>query len=149
GWLTWGTYADDYFPAVFGRTRDLAGAKAFHERLAAFMPIGDGDPVPQPADPVQRGLHDIWARTVPPVEPDARRRLRAAVRRMTGSWLWELANHVQNRIPDPVDYIEMRRRTFGSDLTMSLARLAHGATVPPEVYRTRPMQALDNTAADY
>ena len=42
---------------------------------------------------------------------------------MTESWLWELANQIQNRIPDPVDYVEMRRKTFGSDLTMSLSRL--------------------------
>ena len=27
-WLTWGTYGDDYYPAVFGRQRDLVSAKA-------------------------------------------------------------------------------------------------------------------------
>jgi germacradienol/geosmin synthase len=32
-WLTWGTYADDFFPTVFGRTRDVAGARTFNERL--------------------------------------------------------------------------------------------------------------------
>ena len=26
-WLTWGTYGDDYYPLVFGRPRDLAGAR--------------------------------------------------------------------------------------------------------------------------
>ena len=40
----------------------------------------------------------------------------------------------QNRIPDPVDYVEMRRNTFGSELTMSLSRLTHGVLVPPEVF---------------
>ena len=25
-WLTWGTYGDDYFPALFNATRDMAGA---------------------------------------------------------------------------------------------------------------------------
>jgi germacradienol/geosmin synthase len=43
----------------------------------------------------------------------------------------------------------MRRKTFGSDLTMSLSRLSHGQTVPPEIYRTRPIRALENSAADY
>ena len=37
-WLVWGTYGDDYFPAVFGHTRDMAGAKVFNDRLRAFMP---------------------------------------------------------------------------------------------------------------
>ena len=45
---------------------------------------------------------------------------------MTESWVWELNNHIHNRVPDPVDYIEMRRKTFGSDLTMSLSRLSKG-----------------------
>ena len=32
---------------------------------------------------------------------------------------------------------------------MSLSRLSHGETVPPEVYQTSTMRALDNSAADY
>jgi germacradienol/geosmin synthase len=43
----------------------------------------------------------------------------------------------------------MRRKTFGSDLTMSLARLGHGNLVPPEIYRSGPMRSLENAAADY
>ena len=55
----------------------------------------------------------------------------------------------QNRIPDPVDYLEMRRATFGSDLTMSLCRLGHGRRLPPEVYRSGPVRSLENAAIDY
>jgi len=83
-----------------------------------------------------------------PMEPDARATFRATIIAMTDSWLWELANQAMNRVPDPIDYIEMRRKTFGSDLTMSLARLSHGRTVPPEIYRTRPIRNLENSAAD-
>jgi germacradienol/geosmin synthase len=83
------------------------------------------------------------------MDPDSQVQFRQAVRTMTASWLWELANQIQNRVPDPVDYLEMRRRTFGSDLTMSLCRLALGPVVPPAVYRTRTVRGLDNTAADY
>jgi germacradienol/geosmin synthase len=56
---------------------------------------------------------------------------------------------IKNRIPDPVDYIEMRRKTSGSELTMNLSRLAHGRQVPQEIYRTRPVRGLDNSAADF
>lgn len=38
-WLAWGTYADDYYPAVFGPTRDLPAARLTNERLAEFMPL--------------------------------------------------------------------------------------------------------------
>ena len=81
--------------------------------------------------------------------PEAREAFRAAIDTMTASWLWEIDNQIQNRIPDPVDYIEMRRATFGSDLTMSLSRIGHGRQVPPEIYRTGPLRSLENAAADY
>ncbi|MBE8520833.1 germacradienol/geosmin synthase [Amycolatopsis sp. H6(2020)] len=139
-WLTWRTYADDHYPLVFGATRDLAGAKAANLRLPAFMPA-DGAPMPTPTTPLEAGLADLWPRTTAESRPAVRR----AVESMTSSWLWELANQTQNRIPDPIDYVEMRRRTFGADLTMSLAR---GRAVPPALHRTRPVQTLEHAAAD-
>ena len=155
-WLTWGTYADDYYPVVFGRTHDLAGARACNERLLTLMPLdpevaglGAARAVPPPVIPLERALADVWARTVPAMGPDARRAFRAAVAVMLDSWLWELANQATNRIPDPIDYLEMRRATFGSDLTMSLARLRGQETVPAEVYAARPIRALESSAADY
>jgi germacradienol/geosmin synthase len=68
---------------------------------------------------------------------------------MLDSWLWELDNQRHNRIPDPVDYVEMRRHTFGSELTMSLARFSSGSDIPPEVCRTRPIQSMENSAMDF
>ncbi len=59
-------------------------------------------------------------------------------------WGW-----AQHRVPDPVDYIEMRRRTFGSDMTMSLARLRHEGGLPAELLRSGPVRGLENAAQDY
>ncbi|GAB7038722.1 MULTISPECIES: terpene synthase family protein [Catenuloplanes] len=148
-WLTWGTYADDYFPLVFNRSRDYAAATAHVERLKLFMPVDGALSMPAPAHPLEAGLADLWPRTAGPMSPDQRARFRHAVADMLDSWLWELQNHLQHRIADPVDYVEMRRRTFGSELTMSLCRIKHGALLPPEIYRTRTMRGLDNSAADY
>ncbi|OEV08701.1 Geosmin synthase, partial [Streptomyces nanshensis] len=148
-WLAWGTYGDDYYPVVYGRSRDLAGAKAATDRLPAFMPVENPAATPPPANALERALADLWTRTAAPMTPDARHALRRAIQDMTESWLWELANQAQNRIPDPVDYIEMRRLTFGSDLTMSLCRLSHSGRIPPEIYRSGPMRSLENAAADY
>ncbi|MFJ1748754.1 family 2 encapsulin nanocompartment cargo protein terpene cyclase [Streptomyces sp. NPDC088116] len=147
-WLAWGTYGDDYFPVVYGNTRDLAGAKACNERLSLFMPV-ESTGTPVPANALERGLADLWTRTAGPMETDGRRMFRQSVEDMTASWLWELANQAQNRIPDPVDYMEMRRHTFGSAMTMSLCRIGHGRQVPPEVYRSGPMRSLENAAQDY
>jgi germacradienol/geosmin synthase len=147
-WLAWGTYGDDYFPVVFGANHNLAAAKACNDRLSAFMPLDDGA-TPEPTNPIERGLADLWRRTAGPMTVPARQQFRTAVEDMTSSWLWELANQAQHRIPDPVDYIEMRRKTFGSDMTMSLSRLAHADVVPAEIYQTRIMRELENSAQDY
>jgi germacradienol/geosmin synthase len=148
-WLSWGTYGDDYFPIVFGATRDLSAAKLCSDRLSAFMPVDDDALVPDPTNQLERGLADLWRRTTEPMSTDARLKFRDTVEQMTASWVWELTNQAQNRIPDPIDYIEMRRRTFGSDMTASLARLAHPDTVPREIYQTRVMHELDTAAQDY
>lgn len=147
-WLAWGTYGDDYYPLVYGRRRDLAAAKLTTARLSGCMPVEDETPV-VPLNAMERGLTDLWARTTAEMTPDQRRTLKQSIDVMTESWVWELSNQVQNRIPDPVDYLEMRRATFGSDLTLSLCRMGHGPAVPPEVYRSGPVRSLENAAIDY
>ncbi|WP_329269541.1 germacradienol/geosmin synthase Cyc2 [Streptomyces sp. NBC_01451] len=147
-WLAWGTYGDDYYPLVFGHRRDLAAARLCTERLSACMPV-EGDGFPVPVNGMERGLIDLWRRTTVGMNSDQRRTFRAAVDVMTESWVWELANQIQNRVPDPIDYLEMRRATFGADLTMSLCRIGHGRAVPPEVYRSGPVRSLENAAVDY
>lgn len=148
-WLTWATYADDYYALVFGRRRDLAGARLCTERLSACMPVADDEVPPLPANALERGLTDLWRATAATTTRQARRALRASVDVMTAAWLWELSNQFQNRVPDPVDYLEMRRATFGSELTMSLCRTGHGPAIPPEVYRSGPVRSLENAAMDY
>ncbi|MFI1103398.1 germacradienol/geosmin synthase [Streptomyces melanogenes] len=149
-WLTWGTYGDDYYPLVYGRSRDLAGARVAHAR---FLDILDpDDPAAATAlavTPMERSLADLWARTAEPMSPYGRQAFRRAVEAMLESWLWELLNQGQHRIPDPVDYIEMRRHTFGSELTAFLSRTRHADALPPEIFRTGTMSALENSAMDY
>lgn len=149
-WLAWGTYGDDLFPARYGRTGDYPGAQAQQRRLALFLPL-DGDPgtAPVPENPLERGLADLWHRTAGPLSKPVRAEFRAGVEEMTEAWLWEVANQIQNRVPDPVDYVEMRRQTFGSGMTARLARLSHGWLVPQELYQTRVLQQLDAAAQDY
>lgn len=153
-WLSWGTYGDDWFPAVHGHRRDVLGAKAQADRLPLFMPLdlpADGEPaspVPPATNPLERGLADLWARTAAPMAPAERSRLRATVVEMVESWVWEVGNQAGNRIPDPVDYVEMRRSTFGSNLTVGLARTAHAAVVPPELYATSVLHELETAAQD-
>ena len=148
GWLCWGTYGDDYYPAVFARARNLAGAKAQNRRLLMFMPV-DAAVVPPPANPVEAGLADLWTRMAPDMTSGQQREFRDAVAEMIDSWIWEVTGEILHRVPDPVDYIEMRRHTFGSGMTKALARITGGQQVPPEIYQTRAVQAMENSASDY
>ncbi|WP_081913480.1 Geosmin synthase [Glycomyces sp. NRRL B-16210] len=147
-WLAWGTYGDDYYPAAFGGGRDLGAAVVQHRRLEQCMPL-DLQPVLAPANPFERGLTDLWARTGSKLGETARGEFREAVMKMLEAWLWELHQAAQNRVPDPVDYVEMVRGTFGSDMTMSLARLRTGRVVPDAVYASRPVRELEDSAVDY
>ncbi|MGW7431681.1 terpene synthase family protein [Streptomyces sp. NPDC054861] len=149
-WLTWGTFGDDYYPAVFGRPRDLLGAKECTERLKACMPVDD--PAAGAAIAVttmERSLADLWIRTTASMGPGARAQLREALDRMLDSWMWELHNQAQHRVPDPVDYLEMRHNTFGSDLTMMLCRLRHAHELPRGIFRSGTVNRLEKSASTY
>lgn len=141
-WLAWGTYGDDYYPAVFSRGRNLGASIAQHRRLLEFMPLDLGA-TPVPANPLELGLADLWRRTAAAFDERARAEFKRAVELMLEGWLWEVHTESQNRVPDPVDYVEMRRDSFGSDLTMSLARLKRGRTIPDAVWQSRPLQWME------
>ncbi|WP_112133221.1 terpene synthase family protein, partial [Glycomyces dulcitolivorans] len=146
-WLAWGTYGDDYYPAAFSRGRNLGAAIAQHRRLMQFMPLDLG-PVPVPANPVELGLADLWGRTAAGFEERDRAEFKRAVEKMLEGWLWEVHTESQNRVPDPVDYVEMRRDSFGSDLTMALARLKRGRTIPDAVWKSRPIEWMEAAVMD-
>jgi len=148
-WLCWASYGDDYYPSVFGLSRNLAGARAQNRRLLEFMPAAAAGSILRPAGALEAGLDDLWRRTTSAMTTGQRQQLRDAVVTMIDSWLWELANEAINRIPDPVDYLEMRRGTFGCSLTMALARLAGRGKVPPEIYQSQVIQSLEESASDY
>jgi len=146
-WLAWGTYGDDYYPVAFGRGRDLSAAILQHRRLLECMPL-DLEAVLTPANPLELALGDLWRRTAAAFDERARAEFKDAVANMLEGWLWELHTEGQNRVPDPVDYVEMRRDSFGSELTMSLARLKAGRCVPDAVWKSRPLQAMEACAMD-
>ncbi len=147
-WSVWATYADDYMPKVYGNNRDLTGAKNFVTRLSEFLPIDLSISVPVPANPVEYGLNNLWMQTVENLPTDKRNLLRYSIETYATSWLWELANHVQNRIPDPIDYVEMRRKTVAADLTMVFPQLNPDEEIPSEIYSSQIMREITKSAID-
>ncbi|NVZ78236.1 hypothetical protein HX859_25400 [Pseudomonas gingeri] len=149
-WLNWGTYADDYFPAVFGRNRDLRAATTQVRRLCQCMPLPGMTPL-QTGNPLEAGLTSLWSLSAPNMSARLLRELRRYVVEMLESWLWELDNQFNLRLPDPFDYIEMRRRTFGGDLTTGLtylSLLARGPELDEKIFRSSPLRQLIHCTVD-
>ncbi|MGW7141301.1 terpene synthase family protein [Streptomyces xanthophaeus] len=147
-WLTWGTYGDDYYPVAFAQTRNLPAAKAATARLITMIPVDHAEQ-PEPLTAMERSLGDLWVRTTTAMAADHREEFRTCLVTMLESWVWEVDNCIANRIPDPVDYAEMRRHTFGSELTMYLCRLGlSGRGIPQEIYGSGVIRSLENAAMD-
>ncbi|MET9609937.1 germacradienol/geosmin synthase [Streptomyces sp. NPDC006512] len=147
-WLTWGTYGDDYYPVVFAQSKNLPAAQATTARLVSMIPVDHAEQ-PVPATAMERSLADLWVRTSEGMAPAVRAEFRATLVSMLESWVWEMENLIRNRVPDPVDYAEMRRHTFGSHLTMYLCRLGQaGRGIPDEIYASGTIRSLENAAAD-
>ena len=147
-WYVWVFFFDDHFLEVYKRTRDLAGAKAYLDRLPAFMPVDLTGTLPEPTNPVERGLADLWARTVPTMSADWRRRFSESTQNLLDESLWELSNINEDRVANPIEYIEMRRKVGGAPWSADLVEHAVGAEVPPGSPPTRPMRVLKDTFSD-
>ncbi len=61
---------------------------------------------------------------------------------------WELQNISQDRIPNPIEYIEMRRKVGGATWSANLVEHAAFVEVPARIAATRPMRVLRDTFAD-
>lgn len=147
-WYVWVFFFDDHFLEVYKRNRDLAGAKEYLDRIPAFMPTDpDSDP-PAPTNPVERGLADLWARTTPTKSADWLLRFAESTHNLLVESAWELSNINRNRIPNPIEYIEMRRRVGGAPWSADLVEHAVFMEIPPEIASTRPMQVLKDTFSD-
>src|SRR6266566_131456 len=118
-WYVWVFYFDDHFLELFKRTRDEAGAAEYLEHLRAFMPL-DGSPMPEPTNPVERALADLWARTVPTMSIHWRDRFAESTKNLLEDSLWELANISEGRTANPVENIEMRRKVGGAPWSANL-----------------------------
>lgn len=146
-WYVWVFYFDDHFVELYKRNPDLAGAKEYLDRLPAFMPV-EGPITAEPTNPVERGLADLWQRTVPARTADWRRRYAENTKHLLDESLWELSNISRNRLSNPIEYIEMRRKVGGAPWSANLVEHAVDSEVPAAIASARPMQVLRDTFSD-
>ncbi|MFD5825384.1 hypothetical protein [Lentzea sp. NPDC060358] len=147
-WYVWVFYFDDEFLAEFKQTKDVAGAKAYLDRLPAFMPLNGTDPWPEPRNPTERGLVDLWQRTIPLMSQDWRRRFTTSTHNLLLECMWEVKNIESGTVANPIEYVEMRRKVGGAPWSANLVELSEAAEVPASVAGTRPLRVLSDTFSD-
>lgn len=113
-WYVWVFFFDDHFLEMYKRSQDRDGAKDYLDKLAAFMPMGLADGFPEPTNPVEAGLADLWKRTVPAMSANWRERFSESTKNLLDESMWELANINIGRVANPLEYIEMRRKVGGA-----------------------------------
>ncbi len=151
-WYVWVFFFDDHFLDAFKRTRDSKGAKAYLDRIPMFMPLDcafdNNGETPEPENPVERGLVDLWRRTAPAMSMGWRKRFLESTINLLFESLWELANITGDRVANPIEYIEMRRKVGGAPWSAGLVEYAVGAEVPDAIAGSRPMKVLRDTFSD-
>ncbi|WP_370944246.1 hypothetical protein AB5J62_34830 [Amycolatopsis sp. cg5] len=143
-WYLWSWYLDDLVMERFKRTRDLAGARAYLSRLPALL----RENPPTPTNPVERGLADLWSRTTAKRDPAWRTRMAALVPNLFEDALWEIANLVQGRPPEPVDYLQMRRLSGGAGWAAQLVEHLLNVELPPALLASSVLTRLHDAFAD-
>ncbi|WP_143662361.1 prenyltransferase/squalene oxidase repeat-containing protein [Streptomyces sp. Amel2xC10] len=145
------TFYDDYFLTLYKNTGDRAGAQRFTDRLAAFLPLDDerNGPAPRPGNPVERGLASLWPTARQGRSAGWQRRFRTNLLNNTGRSMQEVSNNSEQRVPDLMEYMEMRRGTAGAPWVADLVERARGLDLPTELYLSEPVQAMVTAAADH
>ena len=147
-WYVWVFFFDDHFLEIYKRTKDMKGAKHYLHRLRAFMPIHPTETLPPPTNPVERDLADLWSRTAFTKSVDWWLRFSQSTKNLLEESLWELANINQNRVSNPIEYIEMRRKVGGAPWSADLVEHTVFVEVPATIAATRPMRVIKDTFAD-
>jgi hypothetical protein len=137
-WHTWGFYLHDVFREGFLRPRNVPGGRTFLARLKEILGPGSA----MPLNPAEKGLADLVSRST--MDEDDR----AGVMDILDGLSWELHNTSQGRVPDPIDLVEMRRKTNAGDLSAALAQKSVGAELPADLMRNSTMRALVDSFGD-
>ena len=144
-WYVWVFFFDDHFLEHFKYSRDHDGARRYLNNLERFMTTGNG---PEPENPAEAGLKDLWQRTAPNMSASWQDRFRTSTHNLMVESMWELDNIDIGRIANPVEYMQMRRRVGGAPWSANLVEFAAHAELPGRLARTRQLQVLTDTFAD-
>lgn len=140
-WYVWAYYLDDHVLQSYKGSRDSAGLRSYVERLGSVL---EEDPVerPEPVDPSERGLADLWGRTAPTRSAEWRSRFADRTRALLDESLWELTNLSDERVPNPIEYVGTRRRSSRAAWAAGLVEHAADMELSAVLVESGPIRAL-------
>ncbi|MGW1375510.1 terpene synthase family protein [Streptomyces sp. NPDC002446] len=145
-WYVWGFHFDDLIAKTFKHGDDPDGAQCWIDRVTSLFATPTRDF--RPRNCVERGLADLFPRSARALAQPLRDQFYQATLDMVNSWTWELANAKRQRVPDPIEYLEIRRRTGGGAFFVTLARYAGGDAVPAALLDTEHMRGIAEAVID-
>ncbi|MCA1709948.1 MAG: germacradienol/geosmin synthase, partial [Actinobacteria bacterium] len=146
-WYVWTFFFDRHVVERYRRS-SLNEVKDYLARLSAFMPIDPTVASPVPANSVEFGLADLWPRTVTTVSADWRVRFAMNTQNLLEGYLWELGNIDQNHVPNPIEYVDTRRKVGRAPWSADLMEYATAVEIPSLIAHTRSMRVLKNSFSD-
>jgi hypothetical protein len=157
--LVWIFAYDDYFTSAYKKFRDRRGGWEYARRLCSFIDPDPERPVPKPSDAVERGLSDLWPRLAKNRSLYWRREFSRAIHDFIVGAALELENICDDRVPDLIQFIKLRRQTFAGGTGACFAAMSTGAEIPERVRNTEvvaelldafiDIMALGNEAVSY
>lgn len=144
-WIMWLFFFDDSLDDL-QRPEDHPQCRRIVDRLAPMVdaPFGDIAPVTG----VERAMVDICRRTLPSMSAEWGRRYLKHVGEYVHSMQREVDNRFSRRVPDLIEYADLRRQTGAVATLFDLIEFASHVEVPERVHDDALMINLENAAND-
>lgn len=118
------------------------------ERLLSFLPVEAETVIEGPQTPSERAVEDLWNRTAWTASPAWRCRMASAIRRLMYGQVWEAANLSQDGPIDPVEALDMRRKSGMHDFTIALLEHAGGLALPERFIHSLAYESVSYACVD-
>lgn len=120
------------------------------ERLMDFLPVGPrpAGPGPNPEEPLERALADLWRRTAPSMSLGWQFLYTRSVRQFLQASLWETENLTRHRYPDVIEQTEMRRDYGAAGCSALLMEHSLGWEITEDIRATRSFRVLVDAFRD-
>ncbi|WP_409493511.1 terpene synthase family protein [Amycolatopsis sp. cmx-11-12] len=147
--MVWYFAFDDHFQLQYKVARDIDGAREHVQRLSNFMPLASDEPVPSPSNAVEEGLADLWPRLIFARPKRWCGDWKDGINRFCDSAIQEIIHLSTGRILDLVEYVQLRRETFGAYTAALYVDISTGVMIPDKIRASREIQTLLGAFMDY